>query len=247
MKRIAFVALAIICVCQFGSAQVKSNNDAYEAIVACASPLESEPLTPYGFAKATLVSLWHARNAAEHDVQKETKGATNFFSLTMGMMRIAKMSTNDFICAKRSVKPFSVKQSGENIQTAAQFLLMVYDQHIGINQRLIDLLKKTDTITQAEFMDQLSTLQVERGQRWADLVEPVKLALLSLLDENHTDKNGNIDRLLATKAEKQAILSWATEHFPELKDGTPKDKWSEPTKTTELYFAFFSARKCSDE
>lgn len=247
MKRFAFAALTFVCVSPFSSAQVKPNNDAYEATVACANPLASEPLTPYGFAKATLVSLWNARNAAGHDVQKETKDAKDFFSLTMGMMRIAKMSTNDFICAKRSVKPFNVKQTGENIQTAAQFLLMVYDQHISINQRLIDLLKKTDTITQAEFMDQLSTLQVERDQRWSDLVQPVQLTLMQLMDENHTDKSGNIDRLLVTKAEKQAILSWANEHFPELKDGTPKDKWSDPTKTAQLYFVFFNARKCSDE
>lgn len=247
MKRLILIAIAVFF-CPDSFAQVRnSNTEIDEAKASCVNPLEPEPLTPYGFAKAALVSLWNARNAAQHDLNKETKDATNYFAFVTAMMRVAKLSTNDFICAKRSVKPFGAKQSGENIQTAAQFLMIVYDQHIDINRRLIDLLKKMDTTPQSELMDQFSTLQVERGQRWADLVEPVKMTLLILIDPNRTDKDGNVDHLLVSKSQKQALLAWADEHFPEFKDGTPKDKWSDPAKTAQLYFALFNARKCSDE
>lgn len=251
MNRLAFIAIAFVCVCPICSAQVKDapNVEASEANVVCPGPLETEPLTPYGFAKATLVSLWHARNAAQHseDLKKETREATTYFSFVTAMMRVTKTSTNDFICAKRPIKPFNAKQSGEDIQTAAQFLLIVYDQHIDINHRLIEILKKMDTISQPELMDQFSTLQVERGQRWADLVQPVQMTLVLLIDPNRTDKNGNVDHLLVTKSERQGLIAWADEHFPEFKNGTPKDKWSDPAKTAQLYFAFFGARKCSDE
>ena len=31
------------------------------------------------------------------------------------------------------------------------------------------------------------------------------------------------------------------------KDGTPKDKWSDPARTAQLFFKLFETRKCSDE
>jgi hypothetical protein len=104
-------------------------------MVNCPALLNAEPLTAYGFAKAALVSLWYARNAAQRstDVKKASRESTNPLSFTTALMRITKLSTNDFICAKRSVKPFDADQTGENIKTAASFFGVVYDGHIGIN------------------------------------------------------------------------------------------------------------------
>jgi hypothetical protein len=219
-----------------------------EAMVNCPELLKPEPLTPYGFAKATLVSLWYARNAAQRsaDVKKAAHETTNPLSFTTALMRITKLSTNDFICAKRSVKPFDVGQSGENIKTAASFFGTVYDEHININQRMIDLLQKMDSISEGERANEISTLQVERGERWADLVQPTGLALMSLVDVERSDK-GKTNRLFITKVQKKALLDWAREHFPEFKNGTAKDKWADPAKTAELYFTFLNGHKGSDE
>src|ERR1700681_1088244 len=68
-------------------------------------------LTPYENAKATLVSLWYARTAALHgtEFQKEAKKENyDTFQLVTAMMRSNKISTNDFICAKRSIEPFAL-------------------------------------------------------------------------------------------------------------------------------------------
>jgi hypothetical protein len=220
-----------------------------EALVVCPGLLQPETLTSYTFAKATLVSLWYARNSAERatEIRQTAKGTDNYFSWMTVMMRINKTSTNDFVCAKRSVKPFAVKQSGEGIGTAADFLAVVYDAHIDINQRTLALLKKLGNTDQAEVIDQISTLQVERGQRWADLVQPTQLALISLIDLKRTDENGKANRLVITKAQKHILLDWAVEHFPEFKNGAPRNQWSDPAKTAHLYFAFLNGRKCSDE
>jgi hypothetical protein len=247
LKLILVIAVAL-AVSNHSAAQVPDAKA--EALVSCADPLEPAPLTPYGFAKSTLVSLWHARHAVEQatGLKKETAAATNYLSLVTAMMRATKASTNDFICAKRSVAPFTGPPNDENTRIAASALALTYDAHIDINQRGIELLKKLDSTNQGELADQLSTLQVERDQRWSDIVQPTAMALLSLIDPNHTDDNGNTDRLIVTKAQKEELLAWAGEHFPEFKNGTPKDKWSDPTKTAELFIMFFKkGRKCSDE
>lgn len=153
-----------------------------ESLVSCSALLYSttQATSHYDFAQATLASLWYARNAAErgNEIKKAGKDSENFFSLITAMLRITKTSTNDFVCAKRSIQPFAVKRSTGNIRTASSFMMVVYDAHIDINRRVINLLMKLGTTDQAQLMDQLSTLQVERDQRWADLVEPTYMALI---------------------------------------------------------------------
>jgi hypothetical protein len=227
----------------------QSRDSKAEALASCAISLEPAQLTPYGFAKAVLGSLWYARNAAErgNEIKQFGKETDNYFSWMTAMMRINKTSTNDFICAKKTVRPFLAKEAGEDTNTTAEFFIITYDQHIDINDRLLDVLKKLDSTKQSDLMDQISTLQVERGQRWSDLVQPTTLALMLLIDQKHTDAKGNVDRLVVTKAQKESLLGWANEHFPEFKNGTPKDQWSDPAKTAHLFFGVFEKRKCSDE
>jgi hypothetical protein len=217
--------------------------------VVCPGLLQPEPLTPYGFAKATLVSLWYARNAAEraNEIKEPPRETDNYLPWLAAMMRITKTSTNDFICAKRSLKPFATKENDQNIRVAAGLLGVVYDAHININQRALDVLKKLDSSNPVELMDQITTLQVERGQRWSDIALPTTMALMLLIDPKRTDENGMANWLVVTRAQKQVLLDWADKHFPEFKNGTPKDQWSEPLKVAQLYFTFFHRRKCSDE
>ncbi len=234
---------------QIGSA-VRAPDPNAEALVVCSQDLHSSPeFTPYGFARATLTSLWYARNGAErgNEITKAAKATDNAFSLFTAMMRITKTSTNDFICAKRSLRPFVTKENDENVRTAADFLLVVYDAHISINERLIELIKKLGSTDVPALMDEISTLQVERGQRWADLVQPTSLALMMMVDLKRTDVPGKTTRLVVTRVQKQTLLNWIGEHFPEFKNGTPKDKWSDPAKTAQMYFKVFDGRKCADE
>jgi hypothetical protein len=218
-----------------------------ENLASCAIEI-SEPPTPYGFAKGTLVSLWYAKNAANRgdEIKTVAKESDNMFSLVTGMMRVTKTSTNDFLCAKHSLRPFTGKGSGDNMKTAAEFMMTVYDAHISINTRLIELYKTLDNLG-PETMDKISTLQVKRDQRWADLVQPTSLALMLMVDTKRTDEAGHMTRLAITKEQKQSLLKFIADHFPEFKDGTRRNEWTDPAKTAEMYFKVFEGRRCADE
>jgi hypothetical protein len=252
-------------------ADAQASRSKAEANVSCSPVVQVEPLTPYGFARANLASLWYARNAVRDAMaeMKQSQNETSAFSTLTAMMRGTKLSTNDFICAKGLLEKYTSSKTRlteatasqeENIRTAANFAVMVYDQHIDINRRMLDLLKKMPTNSNpAELSDQISTLQVERGQRWSDLVTPTTMAVMMLVDMRPTDDDGNFiqttnpevghtKRLVITKKQKQELLDWANEHFTEFQDGTPQDQWSDPAKTAKLlYTKVFDGRKCSDE
>jgi hypothetical protein len=251
MLALAVLLATLRCVAQDRSAgPVTASDSKAEALVSCSEGLQLSPeFTPYGFAKTALVSLWYARNGAKRgiEVKQAAKETDNMFSYLTAMMRITKTSTNDFICAKRSLKPFAAQQNDGKVKTASDFMIVVYDAHISINTRLIQLLKRLDRTDQADVMDEISTLQVERGQRWADLVEPTELALMMLVDLKRTDIPGKTTRLVITRAQKQRLFDWINDHFPEFMDGTPKDQWSDPAKTAQLYLIFLNSRKCADE
>jgi hypothetical protein len=51
---------------------------------------------------------------------------------------------------------FATKHSDENIRTVAAFMMVVYDAHITINERMSELLKKLDKTDQGELMDSIS-------------------------------------------------------------------------------------------
>jgi len=109
---------------------------------------------------------------------------------------------------------------------------------------MVELLQKSDSMSNGRIADELSTLQVERGQRWADLVQPTTLALMSLVDQSKPE-NGKLNRLLIPKLQKKALLDWASERFPEFKNETPQDDWTDPAKTARLYFSFLKDYKGS--
>lgn len=257
--------LTLLQVSALCSAEVPTSKA--EARVACNALLLPEPKTAYGFAKATLVSLWYARNAARRSSEmKPQPGETETpLSTVTSMMLAIKNSTNDFVCAKRAVQPFNVKSSGDNIQTTAEFLMVIYDQHIALDQKMLNIVKNLGNLNQADFLmkmaDQMSTLQMERQQRWADLVPAVTLTLGLLVDLRPTDDDGNFippteinlkqgktKRFAITKAQKQALLDWIAERFPEFSDKTPENQWTPPASAARSYLDFLNdGRKCSDE
>lgn len=263
-KLILFALIFLLASSAISVAQAPASKT--EALVTCNELLQPEPKTHYGFAKATLVSIWYARNASERasEINPDQGEKANPISVLTAIMRAVKNSTNDFVCAKRALQPFKFKSGDENTRTTAVYLSMVYDQHIDLNQRALNLLKKLTDYNQPDFMtklaDQLSTLQVERDQRWSDLVVPTTLALGLLVDMTPTDDSGNFlpdteanrekgktMRFAITKAQKQSLLDWAGEHFPEFVR-SPKNKWSPPASIASTYVDFLNGgRKCSDE
>lgn len=242
------VLLAILVTFAATSAlNARTPDEKAEALVSCPVMSQPEP-PPYGLAKAVLISLWYARMAADEgkQIHEEVKKPASDFALMTAMMRTAKMSTNDFICAKKPMKPFATTDRSEDVRLTATAMLIAYDQHIDINRRLVLLLKKMDTMKQTDVIDQISTLEVERGQRWSDLVQPTSLSLM-LLVSDRPDEKGVISRLKITKAQKEELLEWACEHFPEFKNGTPKDQWLAPAKSAELFLVLLNSHKGSDE
>lgn len=243
--RVGVIAAVLLACPVLAFAQFKETST--EALVLCTGVNAPPALTPVEFAKSHLVSLsWAKRAASTTEIEKAGKDSATWMSFVTALMRATKMSTNDFICAKRAVLPFTSGPKDDNSTVAAQFLTLVYLQHIDINQRAIEVLKKMDTLSQGELSDQLSTLQVERGQRWGDLVQPTAMALMGLVDQKRVE-NDTMPYLIVTKAEKKALLGVATAEFPEFSDGTAKDKWSNPAKSANLYLTLLTGRKCADE
>jgi hypothetical protein len=248
-KALAPVLMVVVTAIPALSQEVRPESQ-QEALASCGLiGAGTEPLTPYGFGKATLVSLWFAKTGAERgsEMRKAAGETDNMFSFMTAMLRISKTATNDFYCAKKALRPFAVKAPNENIRTAAAFMMIVYDAHISINERMNEVVKKLDKADQGELMDKISTLQVERSQRWSDLVEPATIALMMMVDTNRTDDPNRTTRLVVTKLQKESLFKFLDDHFPEFKNGTPREKWSDPAKTAEMYFKIFEGRKCADE
>jgi hypothetical protein len=130
--------LTSACLGQATKAEIQAENLAACSVIGS----DSEPLTPYGFARAALISLWHARNGAArgNEIKKAGQESDNMFTFQTAMMRITKTSTNDFLCAKRTMRRFTGQESEENIRTASEFFMSVYNAHIVINDRTLDLL-----------------------------------------------------------------------------------------------------------
>lgn len=259
--------LLLIVVCTTAAPVSHSHTSPAEAFPLC-SAVETQPKTAYGFAKAALTSLWYARNAAARSSEMTSEqgdAATPLEDLT-SILRAIKNSTNDFICAKRAVHPFTGKTPDEKdpISVAAPYFFMVYTAHIDINNRGLALLKKINSAdaknVAVTFDDEISSLQVERDQRWADLNAATTLTLMQLIDMRPTDEagnflpdtkenheNGKTMRTTITKAQQRELLDWITQHFSEFAE-TPEKKWSAPAQMAHRYVEFLtSKRRCSDE
>ena len=260
--------LTVFCIC-FPTLEAQTRHPAPVAPTSCV--LLKPPLTAYGFSVGTIRSLGYARDAITDGTpqnDKVTREADNALSLLTGVMRDVKLSSVDFACAKESVLPFTTlnararsvtEYQAKNITVAAQFLAQVYQENIDLNNRLLTLLKKLSGNSGiAELSDELSTLQVKRGQLWGDVAAPVAMALGMLIDLRATDENGNFiraddpnvgqtRRLTITKSQKRELLDSLNSLFPELQNDTPEEKLTEPAKIAKLYLNFFDGRKCSDD
>lgn len=237
-----FALSAALC-----SGQRVPESDA-EVLAPC-SVIDTEPLTftPYRFAKATLISLWYARNGVELQKatnQKIQKLDSPVATITVWMTGMKKASSQ-FQCAKKILRPFASKGEDDLMKTLADSLLTTYEIQIMFNDAEIKLL--TSDSVSGETMDKLSTIQVQRDERWNDLYKLTFTALAMLVDRQRPDAAGKMTRLLVTKAQKRSMLNWIDESFPEFKSATSQGQWSTPANVVRFYFETFKGHKCADE
>ena len=127
---------------------------------------------------------------------------------------------------------------------------------------MLDLLKKMPTNSNpAELSDQISTLQVDRSQRWSDLVTPTDSGIddawsnarRSTDDGNFIQMEhrnvGHTKRLVITRKQKQELLDLVESALPGSSKIWDSRRSSGPNqaKTAKLYTKVFDGRKCSDE
>jgi hypothetical protein len=251
MKKAMFTGLLLLA-SSFSFAQIAPETKE-EALTNCDDLAQvTTPVPPkpdrYEFAKAVIASLWYANRATQIKETEQAKadGNASAFSIVTAMMRDSKFSTNNYICAKRALRPFTAKKYEENISVAAQALWIAYQQNIELNERALALIKKIGEIPQAEFMDKISTLQVERSERIKDLTQPSSLALMLLIDSK-ADEQGHATYLNITKEQKKVLWDWAVDHFPEFKQEGSDRKWTDPAADAHLLYNLFEGRKCVDE
>jgi hypothetical protein len=95
-------------------------------------------------------------------------------------------------------------------------------------------------------MAKTAGIEVERNRLWTELDAAVVKASMVLVDQTHAIA-GRTPRLVITKAQKQQLLAWVDQHFPEFKGGIPKDQWTNPARSVQVYLRVFGGRKCADE
>jgi len=90
------------------------------------------------------------------------------------------------------------------------------------------------------------------------MIVATSMVVMMLVELKPTDENGNYItatpenpgqtmRLQITKREKQRLLTWMDQHFPELKDGTADDDLADPAKMVRLYYTGIENRLANDE
>lgn len=78
----------------------------------------------------------------------------------------------------------------EAIADTAIALVAAYDKKLAINERSLQLLKKLATNgNTVALSDQLSTILVESGEVWNEVIRPVGMSMLMLIDQRATDEN----------------------------------------------------------
>ena len=192
---------------------------------------------------------------------------SNYISVMTAMLRVIKLSTNDYVCANRAVAPFAVKQTRwisstpaqrDNLGKAAAAFVLVYEKDISLNRRTLDLLRSKLPYDPIEYIDRISTLQVEREENFHQLPNLVTLTLLSLIDLRPTDVKGNFiqptstekghtTRITLTKQQKQEMLDFIATSFPNLSNGTPKDKLTMTESMAGVYLVLLDGHFCLDE
>jgi hypothetical protein len=220
----------------------------------CGFPLgvAAQPNDRYSFAHASVIALSYARSAVqEADAFQAERRGENWQTDLIGMMRHTKAASEAYACAQKMLEPYEASEDERIIRSAAEFENLVYKRHVTLNDEFLDLLRKLPGLSHrpTDFADSISTIEVERGKLWTDLTTATTLAVMGLVDQNKTDKDGLLHTLVITRKERQELLNRLQKSFPGLTDKTAESSRGMPTKIASLYYTFMNnpRYRCKDE
>lgn len=245
-------ASLFVAFCLLTSAATTGKVDAGQTTPSCLYLHEARPDSKYAFTQASMIALSYARSAwrEAEAFEVERKTTSNPQTLLIAMMRHTKTVSEAYACAGMVLEPYKKNADKEMIGVTAGFAAGVYRQHIRLNDQFLDLLRSLpDSADQAtKRADAISTMEVERGKLWTDLINATTLTLLGLVDQNKTGKDGTLQTLVITRAERKELLDRLLRAFPEVKGQAHKPGTSDLIFTAGLYYQFLTKPyKCSDE
>src|SRR2546427_1685350 len=212
----------------------------------------ARPDSSYAFAQASLIALSYAKSAGleAEAFEAERKAESNPQTLLIAMMRHTKTASDSYACAEIVLEPYKKSPDQTMIGLTADFAASVYRQHRRLNDQFLDLLRSLPDLSDqpTKRADAISTIEVERGKLWNDLIKATTLTLLGLLDQSKTGKDGTLQTLVITKAERKELLDRLLRAFPEVKAQGHKPGASDLMFIASLYDQFLAGQyKSADE
>ena len=232
------------------SATAKAN--AGQTAPSCSYLHQARPDSKYAFTQGSLIALSYAESAwREADAfQAERKAEPNQQTLLIAMMRHIKTGSESYACAEMVLEPYKRSPDQNMIGLTADFVAGIYRQHRRLNDQFLDLLRNLPDLSDqpTKRADTISTIEVERGKLWNDLIKATTLTLLGLVDQSKTSKDGTLQTLVITKAERKELFDRLLRAFPEVKAQGHKAGASDLMFIASLYDQFLAGQyKSADE
>ncbi len=215
----------------------------------CLNLYRGEINSRFAFSEASAVALWYARKAVQEYDDSTANWERPAFSDLVAIMSITKAASENYECAVRILLPFEQSLDKQVIASGAKYGVVTYQRHLTLNETYIKRLREPDNSGGiAGAADFLSTLAVEKEKLWLDLGILAAQSTLGLVDLSYTHAKGHASGAVLKRSEREEFLKRLLGDFPELKDGTRRDKWSAPTVIASLYLDFLKQPwKCADE
>lgn len=222
------------------SATVKADAE-QRTVPSCSYLHQARPDSKYAFTQGSLIALSYARSVSREieAFEVERKAETNPHRLLVATMRHIKSASESYACAEMVLEPYKKSADQDTTGLTAKYAAGVYRQHIRLNDQFLDLLRNMPDES-AKRADVISTIQVERGKLWNDLIKATTLTLLGLVDQSKTGKDGTLQTLVITRAERKELLDRLLRAFPEVKTQVGKADASDLMFIASLYYEFLT-------
>ena len=251
MMRAARRASLLVALCLLASAAATTKADAEQIAPSCLYLHEARPDSPYAYTQASLIALSYARSASREAeaFEAERRVERNPGTLLIAMMRHTKTASESYACAEMVLEPYEKSPDQNMIGLTAAYAAGLYRQHRRLTDQFLDLLRNLpDHSDQVKLADVISTIEVERGKVWKELIKATTLTLLGLVDQSKTSKDGTLQTLVITRAERKELLDRLLRAFPEVKAQGYKSGTSDLMFIAGLYDQFLTGQyKSADE
>ena len=242
MKTLARALLVVILVGLMLSATARA--DAGQTAPSCSYLHTARPDSAYAFTQASLIALSYAKSAGleAEAFEAERKAESNPQTLLIAMMRHTKTVSESYACAEMVLEPYKKSTDQKMIAPTADWASRIYRQHIKLNDQFLDLLRNLPDLSNqpAKRADTISTIEVERGKLGNDLIKATTLTLLGLVDQSKTGKDGTLQTLVITRAERKELLDRLSRTFPKVKEQADKASTSDLMFMAGLYYQFLT-------